>query len=157
MYPVTVTDENGVDFETEVDLTKLKVKPLPVEPDNEGLFTYALPLSKAIVKFKLLTIGEISEVEKLAQFLKEENNLINTELTLLLENQIVDVDGIRDKNYISDFIDSMRIMDSKKLRAYIADVNCGIDMNVTFGTPGGGSVTRFLPFTVKFFWPDFDI
>ena len=39
MYPVTVTDENGVDFETEVDLTKLKVKPLPVEPDNEGLFT----------------------------------------------------------------------------------------------------------------------
>jgi hypothetical protein len=157
MYPVTVTDENGVDFETEVDLTKLKVKPLPVEPDNEGLFTYVLPLSKAIVKFKLLTIGEISELEKLAQFLKEENNLINTELTLLLEAQIVDVDGIRDKNYISDFIDSMRIMDSKKLRAYIADVNCGIDMNVTFGTPGGGSVTRFLPFTVKFFWPDFDI
>ena len=157
MYPVTVADENGVDFETEVDLTKLKVKPLPVEPDNEGLFTFVLPLSKSIIKFKLLTIGEIAELEKLAQFLKEENNLINTELTLLLEAQIVDVDGIRDKNYISDFIDTMRIMDSKKLRAYIADVNCGIDMNVTFGTPGGGSVTRFLPFTLKFFWPDFDL
>jgi len=157
MYPVTILDENDVPFETEVDLTKLKVKHLPVEPDNEGLFTFVLPMSKSVVKFKLLTVGEIAELEKIAQFLKEENNLINTEATLLLESQIVEVDGIRDSNYISDFIDSMRIMDSKKLKAYIADVNCGIDMNITFGTPGGGSVTRFLPFTLKFFWPDFNI
>jgi len=48
-------------------------------------------------------------------------------------------------------------MDSKKLKAYMADINCGIDMNITFGTPGGGSVTRFLPFTLKFFWPDFEL
>lgn len=157
MYPVTILDENDMPFETEVDLTKLKVKPLPVEPDSEGLFTFTLPMSKSVIKFKLLTVGEIAELEKVAQFLKEENNLINTEATLLLESQIVEIDGIRDKNYISDFIDTMRIMDSKKLKAYIADVNCGIDMNITFGTPGGGSVTRFLPFTLKFFWPDFDI
>lgn len=157
MYPVTILDENDKPFDTEVDLTKLKVKRLPVEPDAEGLFSFTLPVSKSIVKFKLLTIGEVDELEKLAQFLKEENNLINTEATLLLESQIVEVDGIREKDYISDFIETMRIMDSKKLKTYIADINCGIDMNVTFGTPGGGSVTRFLPFTLKFFWPDFEL
>lgn len=157
IYPVTIFDENDKPFDTEVDLTKLPVKRLPFEPDMDGFFSYKLPLSGSIVKFKLLSVGEIDELEKLARFLREENNLINTETTLLLENQIVEVDGIRDKQFISEFIDSMRIMDSKKLRSYITDITCGIDTNVTFGTPGGGSVTRFLPFTLKFFWPDFEI
>jgi hypothetical protein len=51
----------------------------------------------------------------------------------------------------------MRLIDSKKLKEYINSIECGVDTNVTFGTPGGGSVTRFLPFTIKFFWPDFAI
>lgn len=157
MYPVTILDEKNEPFDTEVDLTKLKVIQLPVEPDADGLFSFTLPLSKSTVKFKLLTVGEIDELEKLAQFLKEENNLINTEATLLLESQIIDIDGIREKSYISDFIENMRIMDSKKLKAYMADINCGIDMNIKFGTPGGESVTRFLPFTLKFFWPEFEL
>lgn len=157
IYPVTVLDENNVPFETEVDLSTLRFKKLTIEPDSEGLFTFSLPVSKSVVKFKLLTIGDIDELEKLAQYLKEENNLINIENTLLLENQIVEVDGYRDKNYISDFVDNMRILDSKKLKAYIDSVSCGVDMNVTFRTPGGGSVTRFLPFTLKFFWPDFEL
>ena len=157
MYPVTIFDENDKPFDTEIDLTKLQVKNLTVEPDSDGLFTYKLPLSGTMVKFKLLNIGEIDELEKLAKFLKEENNLINIEGTLLLENQIVEIDGNKNKDYISDFIDTMRIMDSKSLKKYISDINCGIDTNVTFRTPGGESVTRFLPFTLKFFWPDIEL
>jgi hypothetical protein len=83
--------------------------------------------------------------------------LVNTDATLILENQIVEVNGNKDKEYISEFIDSMRLMDSKKLKDYINSIECGVDTNVTFGTPGGGSVTRFLPFTIRFFWPDFTI
>jgi hypothetical protein len=157
MYPVTVLDENDIPFETEIDLSTLKVKNLNIEPDADGLFTFTLPLSRAVVRFKLLTMGEIEELVKLSEFLKEKNNLINTEPTLILENQIVEINGNRDKGYISDFIDTMRLMDSKKLRNYINSIECGIDTNVTFGTPGGGSVTRFLPFTIKFFWPDFSV
>ncbi len=157
MYPVTVLDENDIPFETEIDLSTLKVKNLNIEPDADGLFTFTLPLSRAVVRFKLLTMGEIEELVKLSEFLKEKNNLINTEPTLILENQIVEINGNRDKDYISDFIDTMRLMDSKKLRNYINSIECGIDTNVTFGTPGGGSVTRFLPFTIKFFWPDFSV
>lgn len=157
MYPVTVLDENDVPFETEIDLLTLKVKNLNILPDEDGLFTFTLPLSKAVVRFKLLTMGEIEELVKLAEFLKEKNNLINTEPTLILENQIVEVNGNRDKDYISEFIDTMRLMDSKELRKYINSIECGVDTNVTFRTPGGGSVTRFLPFTIKFFWPDFTV
>lgn len=157
MYPVTVLDENDKPFDTEVDLTKLKINKLKYEPDSDGLFSFKLPTSGVVVKFKLLTIGEVEELEKLAQYLREQNNLINTEPTLILENQIVEIDGIRDRDYISEFVDSMRIMDSKKLKSYINEISCGVDTNVTFETPGGGSVTRFLPFTLKFFWPDFEL
>ena len=157
MYPVTVLDENDVPFETEIDLSTLKVKNLNVLPDEDGLFTFVLPVSKSVIKFKLLTMGEIDELVKLAQFLKEQNDLVNTDATLILENQIVEVNGNKDKEYISEFIDSMRLMDSKKLKDYINSIECGVDTNVTFGTPGGGSVTRFLPFTIRFFWPDFTI
>jgi hypothetical protein len=157
MYPVTVLDENDVPFETEIDLSTLKVKNLNVLPDEDGLFTFVLPVSKSVIKFKLLTMGEIDELVKLAQFLKEKNDLVNTDATLILENQIVEVNGNKDKEYISEFIDSMRLMDSKKLKDYINSIECGVDTNVTFGTPGGGSVTRFLPFTIRFFWPDFTI
>jgi hypothetical protein len=157
MYPVTVLDENDTPFETEIDLSTLKVKKLNIEPDQDGLFTFVLPLSKSVVKFKLLNMGEIGELVKLAQFLKEKNDLVNTEATLILENQIVEIDGNRDKDFISNFIETMRLMDSKKLKAHINSIECGVDTNVTFRTPGGGSVTRFLPFTIKFFWPDFAI
>ena len=157
MYPVTVLDENDKPFETEIDLSTLKVKKLNIEPDQDGLFTFTLPISKSVVRFKLLNMGEIDELVKLSEYLKEKNDLINTEATLILENQIVEIDGNKDKNFISSFIDSMRLMDSKKLKEYINSIDCGVDTNVTFRTPGGESVTRFLPFTIKFFWPDFTI
>jgi len=157
MYPVTIFDEEDKPFDTEVDLTKLPVKRLNAEPDSEGLFPFKLPVSGHLVKFKILNIGEIEELEEMSKFLREENNLINVEATLILENQIAEIDGIKDKNYISEFVDTMRIMDSKKLKDYINTIACGIDTNVTFRTPGGGSVTRFLPFTIKFFWPDYEI
>ena len=56
IYPVTVLDENDKPFETEVDLSSLKFKKLPIEPDGEALFAFQLPVSKSVVKFKLLTI-----------------------------------------------------------------------------------------------------
>ena len=112
MYPVTVLDENDTPFETEIDLSTLKVKNLNIEPDQDGLFTFILPLSKSVVRFKLLNMGEIDELVKLAQFLKEENDLVNTEATLILENQIVEIDGNRDKDFISNFIETLPISDS---------------------------------------------
>ena len=154
MYPVTILDEFDKPFDTEIDLSTLKIKKLNIEPGEDGLFTFVLPVSKDVIKFKLLTMGEINELIKLAEFLREKNDLINIEPTLILENQIVSINNYTDKNYISDYIETMRLMDSKSLKKYIDSIECGVDTSVTVRTPGGGSVTRFLPFTLKFFWPD---
>ena len=157
MYPVTILDEDNKPFDTEVDLSKLKIKNLNVEPDGEGLFSFQLPLTKSIVKFKMLTIGELNELEKMVEFIEQENNLINMTATVTLENQIIEIDGNRDREYIRNFVENMRLMDGKKLREYISSIECGVDTSVQFKTPGDGSVTRFLPFTIKFFWPDIEL
>lgn len=156
IYPIEVYNKkDDTTFETDVDLSKLKTIELSVEPDSEGLFNFQLPTSKAMIKFKLLTIGDIEYIEKISE--QNKDDLINENITLLLKHQIVDVNGNRDRNFINQFVDNMRILDSKELRKYMNDISCGIDMNIEVQTPGGESIKTFLPLTVKFFWPDFQL
>lgn len=58
-YPLVITDtETGKDFEVEYDLTNIKYKEFKLESDNNGYFDFTLPVSKDVVKFKFLTIGD---------------------------------------------------------------------------------------------------
>lgn len=155
LYPILVFNKNNEQFETEFNLSELKMVNLSVEPDNDGLFSFMLPLSKEHIKFKLLTVGEIEALESI--FEQNKDSKINETNTLLLENQIVEVSGNRDKGFIKDFVQNMRVMDGKKLKEYINKIECGVDMNIEVKAPGGESIKTFLPITSKFFWPDFEI
>jgi hypothetical protein len=154
MYPVTIYDENGSPFDTEINLNELNVVKLNVEPDSEGYFDFQLPMSKINLKIKLLTIGDVDEIE--AKVKRDEDNKIpvNNSGTYTLEKQIVDVGGNRDKNFIREFIQNLRIKDAKELREYINKIDCGVDLNIEVRTPGGGSIKTFLPLNLGFFWPD---
>jgi hypothetical protein len=154
MYPVTLLDENDETFETEIDLTKLKTIKLNVEPDSEGYFDFVLPVTKIKIKFKLLSVGDVDDIEEMLDDDKERDELLNKTSTYALERQIVDVNGNRNRGYIKDFVQTMRIGDSKALRKWVEGIESGIDLNIEVGTPGGGSIKTFLPISSKFFWPD---
>lgn len=155
-YPVTITDpRTGEDFETEIDLQNLETKELKVNPDEEGLFHYKLPISKSDVKFKLLTIRDVEDIE--AQVKHERDVLgyeIDNTVTYTLMKHIIEMDGRRDREYIHWSVNNMRVGDSRALRKYINDIEPGIDLNITVRTPGGESITTFLPIGPQFFWPD---
>ena len=157
MYPVTLLDENEIPFDTEVNLNDLKTKECPVDPDEEGLFTFVLPIMKAQVKFKLLTCGEIDELEKTILDEKEKGVPVNNLTTYKFERMIVDVNGSRDRYMIKDFANSMRISDAKLFDNYIEELESGIDLNIEVTTPGGGSIATFLPLNLNFFWPNFRV
>ena len=152
MYPVLMTDTDGTQFESVVNLSELKTINLNVEPDAGGLFTFTLPLSKHVIKFKLLTTGDVDDLEEMIEGLEE--GVINEEQTLILEKQVVSVDGNSDYTFIKNFVNSMRVLDAQKLRDYVSTIKCDVDLTITVGTPGGGSLTTFLPFTPRFFWPN---
>lgn len=154
MYPVTLLDQTNNAFETSINLSSLKVKKLGAEPDSEGLFDFVLPLSKAKIKFRLLTVGDIDEIERLIDLDKANNVPVNNTSTYTMEKTIVEVNGSRDKSFVSKFASTLRLKDGADLREYINKIESGVDLDITVGTPGGGSVDTFLPLNVNFFWPN---
>lgn len=154
MYPVTLLDELDEAFDTEINLNSLKYKKLGAEPDENGLFDYKFELSGDTIKFKLLSVGDNEAIE--AQLLKEKNEgeIINNKNTYVLQTQIVEVNGNKDKTFINNYVKKLRLMDASKFRDYVERIDCNIDLRVNVGTPGGGSVSTFLPLNTKFFWPN---
>jgi hypothetical protein len=150
-------DEDGVPFESEVDLNSLKTIKLSKEPDAEGYFDFYLPIAKSNIKFKLLTVGDLNEIEKMIAEDEKNEIPVNNVNTYRLERQIVDVNGNRDKGFIKDFIEKLRVRDSKELKDYIEKIDCGVDLSIEVKTPRGESISTFLPLSVRFFWPDLPI
>ena len=154
MYPVTLFDENDVPFDTELNLNELKTKNLGAEPDAEGLFDFVFPSSKDVIKFKMLTCGDSDIIETKLEQDKENKVPVNNMATYTMEHLIIEVNGNRDRNFIKEYVNTIRIRDGKAFSDYVTNIECGIDMNITVKTPGGGSIETFLPLNLKFFWPN---
>jgi hypothetical protein len=155
-YPITLLDpETLTEFESVIDLTSIKTNNLGAEPDKDGYFEFVLPVTKTTIKFKLLTVGDVDDIEEHVQKVKDTlgAEYIDT-ITYTLGKHIVEINGERDEKVISEFVQSMRVGDSNALRKYIDEIESGVDMRITVGTPGGGSLTTFLPLNLKFFWPN---
>ena len=73
-YPITATDEaTGKEFETIVDLSKLRYKEFNLKGDSKGWFPFTLPVSGVEVKFRFPTHRDIITLEKLQK--AEENKM----------------------------------------------------------------------------------
>lgn len=155
IYPVTVYDNEGNPHDVDIDLSTLKTIKLTAEPDEDGLFYFDLPLSKDVIAFRILTVGEIGVLERILEENKEE--IVNTEATLALTAQIYSINGKTSRSYIEEYVDSMRLMDVKALRDYMGKVNCGIDLMLNIDLPNGEKINTFLPLTSRFFWPDYNV
>ena len=71
-FPVSVADpETGEMIETNVDLSKIKTKEFKLKADENGYFSYTLPVSKAEVKFKYLTRKEENDLRLLSRLESE--------------------------------------------------------------------------------------
>jgi len=155
MYPVTVYDNDGNSHDIEIDLSSLKTIKLEADPDEDGLFTFTLPLSKDIIKFRMLTVGDIAVLEKILEESKDE--FINTESTLALSTQIYSINNKTSRTFIDEYVENMRLMDAKALRDYMGSITCGIDLMLDIDLPNGQKINTFLPLTSRFFWPDYSI
>lgn len=79
--------------------------------------------------------------------MEEDGEQWTNAITNRLELSIMEVDGKRDRNYISSFVRNMKVKDSSALRRYITENEPGLDYNITVERPeslGGGSMELFL-------------
>jgi hypothetical protein len=124
-------------------------------PNENGFFSYILPKSKKTVKFRLLNLGDMRELEKIeSQYPK---GMIAPTITKRLEKNIIDIDGSDNKMEISKFINQMPISDSKDLRRFIKECEPKLDLNKTVIAPSGEKVSFDVTFGVEFFRPFFGL
>ena len=155
-YSQVVYDEESGDFvDVVIDLSKLKQKKLSIKPDENGEFDFILPQSKKKVTFRLLTGRDENIIsEKDESLIKRDPDKLSQKRILTIEQQVMSIDGERDKLKLSNIIRKLSIMDIRKLRNYINEVTPGMDFNTTGRTQGGESIDCFLRFNSTFFWPE---
>lgn len=161
MYKIKLNDpeNNYEEFETEIDLSKLGIKYLSEKPDENGHFTFKLPVSQKTITFKLLNVGDVEDIEDHIETMTEElGPEFSDASTYTLLKQVVAIEGDYNSETVKNFVEQkMRLGDVRAFRKYINEIESGVDMNITVETPGGGSIATFLPLNLSFFWPEFGV
>jgi len=157
-YPYKATcNQCGKRGEYSAALDQLGVKRLEIEPIEQGKneFQFELPVTKKKVNFKFLTEMDDKNKKATEKFMNTHNEgKVESKVTSFLENSIVAIDGIRDKNKIKHFVMHMPAFDSKALRNFINKNEPGIDMSQKFTCSGCDYINETkLPVNSEFFWP----
>ena len=140
-------------FETTILLDELNISKSEFTPDEDGTFTINLPRTGDVVKVRPLSIGEINEIDDMAQTYPQ-GRVVPT-ITWRLNKMILSINGSDDRGMISTYIEQMPIMDSKYIRTFVRDNVPSLDLKRTVRTPSGELVTFTVTFGVEFFRPFF--
>lgn len=153
-YTFTLKDpETNKDFETTILLDELSFKEVKNPPDEEGLFNLKLPKSGLNIKIKPLSFSEMSEIEKMTSTYPV--GRIAPTQTWRLSKMIVEIEGSRERGYISQTIETLPILDSKHIRTFMTENEPGIDLKRTILAPSGREIPFVISFGVDFFRPFF--
>lgn len=153
-YIFKLTDpKTNKQFESTVLIDELNLKQTSIKPDIDGLFSTKLPKSEVDVKLKPLTMGDIQELDKLAE--SYPSGRVVPKQTWKLVKMIESVNGNSDKGEISKFVESMPIMDSKYIKKFMDENEPGLDLRKKVRTPSGEELTMNIVFGVEFFRPFF--
>ena len=153
-YKISVTDpKTSKPFSHTVVLDELNIKKTQHQPDENGVFTTTLPKSGVSVKLKPLSFAETTEISKMAD--QYPVGRTAPVITWRLAKQIIEINGNDSKEQISNFVNSMPIMDSKYIRNFIRENQPSLDLRRTAIAPSGELVSFEITFGVEFFRPFF--
>ena len=155
---VATCPECGVKSSNDFNLSELEIKPLEIEPSSAGenLFSYTLPVTKKEVNFRFTTGKDEHERSIIVDRKRKSmpGMKIDDNITSRLTQLIFSIDGITDKNKITQFVRKMPALDSKSLRKYINDHEPGIDMSSWIRCENCSESSKIsLPMGSNFFWP----
>tara|TARA_R100001509_G_scaffold162657_1_gene134824 strand:- start:570 stop:1358 length:789 start_codon:yes stop_codon:yes gene_type:complete len=124
------------------------------ETTEKGTVICELPKSKKVVEFRHLLPAEISSIEKTAEKMKKIN--INTTINEEIYKRIIlSVDGEENPSSISNFVNNMRILDSKKLFRVYSNSLPKVNLNFTSSCSHCGAEQEGgLPIQANFFYPE---
>lgn len=126
-----------------------------LESTPEGSLLIELPKSKKVIEFRHLLPKEVATIQKTVDKMLKLN--ISTSFNVEFYKRIIlSVDGVQDKEQIGNFIDNLRLMDSRKL--FLAYRNSLPTLNTSFTSrcPKCDNVNEGgMPIQANFFFPEF--
>lgn len=143
-----ITDQQ---FSTKIMLDELNIRKTKQKPNEDGLFTINLPMSKSEVVVKMMNLGDRVSLEQ--EVRNYPIQLSSPVVTSRLNKQIVSLNGDTDRIKIATFIDTMPIADSKFIRRFIFDNEPKLDLTKEVIAPSGERVMVDITFGVEFFRP----
>lgn len=155
-YTITVNTPSGQSMEVDVDLTELIPKEFNVDNIIKGqnVFTYTLPNSGNVIKFKLLTVQDERDIDNTLKAWKKIKRSGN--LTARLRQMILSVNGDENKGHIAQWIDNnFLVSDTRAFRKYVNEIQPNLDFELELVDEETGNSFRqeFTP-GLDFFWPD---
>ena len=148
-------------YEPVVNLNLLKLKYLEIKPDERGEYDFLMPIIKKNIKFRFLNGRDENKITKATQVTKKggsSNFKVSKAVTERYRLQIMEVEGNRDKIYISKFVSAMPMKDSLVFREYVKLISPGIDFNYEFDcTNCGHHYEDEVPVTYRLFYPNADL
>ena len=145
--------KTGMEFQRTIELEELNINPPKYQPNNEGLFEFTSPRGGHKVLMRLLSMADLDLLDKLSDSYPE--GMTVPIVTKRLELQIVEMDGTRDKEKISQIIPQLPIVDSKFLRSEIQLCEPKLDLKRIVTAPSGEKVEVNIGFGAEFFRPFF--
>ncbi len=153
-YVLNLTDPaTNKQFEHTEILDELRVKETSAKPDENGCFVVKLPRTGSTVKLKPMTFSEGLEIDEMIE--NYPKGRVAPSITWRLNKIILEVNGSDDRNMISQFVETLPIMDSKFIRQFLRDNIPSLNLQREVIAPSGERVAFNVSFGVSFFRPFF--
>ena len=155
-YTINLMDPaTGKMFQHTFIIDEVNFKKPNTTPNEDGTFTTTLPRTGAIVKLRLLNLGDKSKITDMET--KYPKGRVAPITIWTLQEQIVELNGETDRGKIIEFVQNMPIMDSKHIKRFISQNEPGLDLTLEVIAPSGENVSTSITFGVDFFRPFFDL
>jgi hypothetical protein len=149
-----VTEDVPINLETFGD------KEIEFDPKMKGKneFTFALPVSKRVITFRLLTQKDETEIQKELDGLKKLKIEVSEEVTTRMRRAVISVDGDATRSVVNAFVRDMPVKDARAFREYARTIMPDIDLTFDYTCSSCGYSDRLeVPINHKFFWPDAEL
>jgi hypothetical protein len=158
-YPVPFTCRAcAAAYVTTVDINTFNHKEIPFLEEQKGknLFTFELPVSKQIVEFRMLNIGDEVQIDKDAEgWRKAGAPDVDYTLTTTMKRCIQSVNGKNGTGDITTAVDNMLVRDAKAFRTYAKSITPEVEMFTDHVCSQCDDRRRLrVPLNSNFFWPD---
>lgn len=152
----------GEQNQKSADLTEIQSKDVPFEDfePHQTRFQTTLPVTGANVTFKLLTRGDVQQINSELDRVKRNANRkskgpqVSTNMTTRLRHLIEDFNGESSMKEIREFVDNLPAKDSLALRKEVSRINPDLDLEFEFICDFcGHSEFMNIPLDETFFFP----